>query len=257
MIELAFLGTAGAFSLAERDNAALLMRAGGTTLLVDAPGAAIQKIQKLGFLPSDVGAVVVTHIHADHVYGLPSIFHSLMLRSGRIRVYGSEETVNFCGRLLDLYGLRDSKYKTRAELQAVHPDRAFRLEGFGEVRPLAVRHHSSSLAFLFRPEAGGTFLVSGDTAADPSLLARAGDVGALCHDASAPSRFFERYPALYALHTSSLQLGRMAAEAGVETLVPIHFFGEVEFALSEVEAEVRAGYAGRLIVPRDFDKVEL
>jgi len=257
MIELGFLGTGGAFSLAERDNASLLIKSERATVLVDAPGSAIQKIQKLGSHPSEVGAILITHIHADHIYGLPSIFHSLMLRPGKVLVYGSEETVAFCARSLDLYGLRDPKYKTQAELRPVRADRAFRIEGLGEVRPLAVRHHSSSLAFLLQPESGPVFLYSGDTAAEPSLFKREGKVQALCHDASAPDRFFEQYPILAALHTSSLRLGRMAADAGVETLIPIHFFGEVDFALTEIEAEVRAAFGGRLIIPRDLDKVEL
>jgi ribonuclease BN (tRNA processing enzyme) len=257
MIELGFLGTGGSFSIAERDNTSFLFNTGQNLILVDTPGSVIQRIQKLGFDPFDLGTILMTHIHADHVYGLPSVFHSLMLHEGLIHVYGSEETVQFCARYLDLFGLREAKVRTQTVLHTVHPEKSFRLGDVADVRPFKVRHHSSSLAYLFHFAEGLTFLYSGDTPADSALLRRAGDFEVLCHDSSAPSRFFEQYPVLKTMHTDSAELGRLAEEAGVKTLIPIHFFGEVEFSLAEIEAEIRQSYAGRLIIPRDFDKIQL
>ncbi len=257
MIELGFLGTGGSYSVAERDNTSFLFNAGQNLILVDTPGGVIQKIQKLGFCPFDLGSILMTHIHPDHVYGLPSVFHSLMLHEGLIHVYGSEETVQFCARHLDLYGLREAKYKTQTELHIVHPEKSFCLGHAVDVRPFKVRHHSSSLAYLFHFAQGLTFLYSGDTPADSALLRRAGDFDILCHDSSAPSRFFEQYPVLKSMHTDSAELGRLAEKAGVKTLIPIHFFGEVEFSLAEIEAEIRQNYTGRLIIPRDFEKIQL
>jgi hypothetical protein len=64
-------------------------------------------------------------------------------------------------------------------------------------------------------------------------------------------------PSLYPLPTHSLDPGRFSQQAGVRCLVPCHFFGEVDFDLSEIEAEISAHYTGRLIIPRNLEKVGL
>jgi ribonuclease Z len=257
MIEIAFLGTGGAMSTADRDNTSFFFDNGKNLILVDCPGSALQKIQKLGGKPEDLAAILITHVHPDHVYGLPAVFHSLMLQEGLIPIYGSEETVRFCVRLLDLFGLRQPQFKTRSEFQAVRPDEDFFIADGVTVTALPVTHHPSSLAFHFHFGEGGRFLYSGDTAAAASPLKRAHGLDSLGHDCSAPSRFFEEYPVLYSKHTNSLELGRMAEETGVKTLFPCHFFGEVEFSLTEIEEEIRRHYTGRLIIPRDLERYPL
>jgi ribonuclease BN (tRNA processing enzyme) len=59
------------------------------------------------------------------------------------------------------------------------------------------------------------------------------------------------------MHTNSLELGRLAEEAGVKALIPCHFFGEVEFSLKEIEEEVRQNYRGRLLIPKDLERYSL
>jgi len=255
MFEIGFLGTGGSVATADRDNASVLLCHDGARTLVDCPGGVIQKIQKLGHAPASLSAILVTHCHTDHIYGFPAIFHALMLRDGRIDVYGTEATIGFCDRLLADFGLRDANYRTRAELHAIHPGERFILGGRAEVTALRARHHPSSLAYRVEGSEGTAVFYSGDTPADPDLLRDAGAFDVLIHDCSAPSRVFDRYPGLRTMHTSAAELGRMAEEARVKVLVPIHFFGEVEFTLEDIEAEIRTSYRGRLIVPRDFDKV--
>jgi ribonuclease BN (tRNA processing enzyme) len=79
----------------------------------------------------------------------------------------------------------------------------------------------------------------------------------LIHDCSAPSRFFEEYPSLYAMHTDSLTLGEIAQEAGVKHLIPCHFFGELEYSMGEIEEEIRKNFRGTLTIPDDFSRIPL
>ncbi len=59
------------------------------------------------------------------------------------------------------------------------------------------------------------------------------------------------------MHTPALILGEIAEEARVKTLVPIHFLTEVDFAMEEVENEIRKNFSGKLIIPSDLDSLEL
>jgi len=92
-MKIIFLGTGGAVPTATRDNTSFLLEAVGELWLIDCPGSLTQKIIKAGRKPQDVSAIFVSHIHADHVYGLPAFVHSLMLEEKTIRLFGSAETI--------------------------------------------------------------------------------------------------------------------------------------------------------------------
>ncbi|MGB8951613.1 MAG: MBL fold metallo-hydrolase [Candidatus Aminicenantales bacterium] len=294
MAEICFLGTGGSVATPERDNTSFIINFHGGArrkvpdsnvsrqklILIDCPGSIIQKVKKLGFSPLEIGTILVTHIHPDHIYGLPSLVHSLMLEEGLIRLYGSEETIKFCRRFLDLFGLQEKRFKMRIGYVPITPGQTFSLESHAEVTALSVPHHSSSLAYHFRfcrnalkslsptvhpsaespdSDAAGTLdlVYSGDTPVDTVLIDAAHSADCLIHDCSAPSRIFEEYPILYNMHTHSLALGRLAHKAGVRSLIPCHFFGEVAFSLTELEEEIRRSFNGKLIIPHDFDKIQL
>ncbi len=258
MAELIFLGTGGAVGTVERDNTSLAFDLGGDIVLVDCPGAVIPKMRRAGLDPLRIRALFVTHVHPDHIYGLPSLIHSLFLDEGLIRLYGSEESVRFCAGLLDLFGLRAARIKMRLEFMPLAPEQAWELPGLMRGEAFPVKHSPASMGFRFILGGGERELVcSGDTPPDPAVADRARGKDYLVHDCSAPSRFFDMYPVLRTMHTSSRELGRLARDAGVGCLLPCHFFGEVAYPISEVEAEIRENFFGRLIMPSDLTRIEL
>jgi ribonuclease Z len=258
MAEIVFLGTRGSVAAADSDNTSFLLRAGGEEFLVDCSGNVVQKIKKLGVEPRCIRAVFLTHVHPDHIFGLPSLIHSLALEKGTLRLFGSAKTMLFSRRLLDLFRLREKTMGTRVEFQPLRPGHRARVTDALAVRTLAVPHHASSLAYHFDwLEEGKEIVYSGDTPPHPPLFEDARDVDILVHEASAPSRFFRKYPALRSMHTDSRTLGRRSEEAGVRCLVPCHFFGEVEFSLEEIKEEIRREFRGRLIMPREFRRIAI
>lgn len=258
MTELCFLGTGGSVATEERDNTSFLLSHERRLILIDCPGGVLQKIKRLNFDPRKVNSILVTHIHPDHVYGLPSFVHSLMLDECLISLYGSDETVIFCRKLLDLFHLQDEKIKTRIDFVSLKPDQIFDLIDSVKCTSLKVSHSTSSLAFHFYFDRDKKELVySGDTPSDPLLFQEAARKDYLIHDCSAPSRFFKKDPSLSKMHTNSLELGYFSQRSGVKCLIPCHFFGELEFSLSEIEKEIRSSYKGELIIPEDFERIAL
>lgn len=258
MTEVCFLGTGGSISTKERDNTSLLIPTSEGLILIDCPGSVTRKIAMSGFDPRAVHAILITHIHPDHTYGLPSLLHSLMLDDLQIDLYGSLETIQFCRELLDLFRLREQKVRCRIRFVTLEPENKFHLTPTlcGEAFP--VPHNVSSLAFHFQfePEKKDLFY-SGDTPAHLPLFKQASGADMLIHDCSAPSRYFKQYPQLSSMHTSSLDLGRYSQQAGIKCLVPVHFFGEVEYSIAEIETEIRKKYTGKLIIPEDLMKIKL
>jgi len=256
MSELYFLGTGGSVATPERDNTSLLLKLGQTLILVDCSGSVIKKIKKLNFDPIQVDSILITHIHPDHVYGLPSFVHSLMLEESLVRLYGSEETIQFCRKLLDLFRLMREEIKIKVEFISLKPGEKFTLSDSLEINALEVPHSSSSLAFhLFFKEEKKELIYSGDSPVHSSLFKEAEGRDYLIHDCSAPSRFFDKYPSLCTMHTHSIALGKLSQEARIKCLIPCHFFGELEYSLSEIEEEIKQNYRGRLIIPKDLEKI--
>lgn len=258
MTEVNFIGTGGSVATVERDNTSLLIQHDRNLILVDVPGAAAQKIKKLSYDPGDIRTILVTHIHPDHVYGLPAFVHGLMLKEMVLDLYGSASTVDFCRQLLDLFQLLDEKIKCRVNFIPVEPGDEFAIDDSLCFQAASVPHSHSSLAFLFSflPEQI-RLLYSGDTPVHPPLFQMAESIDYLIHDCSAPSRFFVEYPSLKKMHTDSLTLGRLAQETGIKCLVPCHFFGEIDYSISEIEDEISDNYQGRLIIPSDLMTIAL
>jgi ribonuclease Z len=256
MAEIVFLGTSGYVPTPERDNASFVLKAGEHAILIDCPGSPLRKLAAAGIRPLDVGSIFITHVHADHVCGLPSLIHGLMLRDHVFRLYGSAETIDFCGRLLDLFGLREPKYKTRVEFVPLAPGERTEVREGVEATAGSVPHHSSSLAYEFQlvPDGKRVFF-SGDTPIHSALFEWARGAEALVHDCGAPTRFFEKYPVLKSVHTSALELGTWSERAGVRLLAPVHFLTELPFEAGEVEKEIGTHFRGRLFMPSDMDRV--
>lgn len=258
MSEIIFLGTGGAAATLERDNTSLLLRHDEDLILVDCPGSVTRKIKSLGLDPRNLRALQITHIHPDHIYGLPSLIHSLMLDDMVLRVYGSEESLRFCRDLLDLFRLREDAVRCRCDFIPRESESRFEVLPGVTCRAFPVPHKDSSLAFHWRFEAADKDVIySGDTPLHPPLFKRAAGIDALIHDCSVPSRFIEEYPFLPRMHTSALDLGRMAQGARAKTLIPCHFFGELPYDMDEVISEIRRWYQGELLIPEDLMRLEL
>ncbi|HEX3291205.1 MAG TPA: ribonuclease Z [Gaiella sp.] len=85
-LDLVFLGTSASAPTAARGTAATLLRRGGDRILVDC-GEGTQR----QLLRSDVGLVdledvFLTHLHADHVLGLPGMLKTFALRGREVPI---------------------------------------------------------------------------------------------------------------------------------------------------------------------------
>ena len=253
MSEVYFIGTGGSVATVERDNTSILINRDHHLILIDSPGSVTQKIKKLGFDPEHIGTLIITHIHPDHVYGLPAFVHSLMLKDIVLNLCGSALAVDFCREILDMFHLLDKKIKCKMNFIPLKPGDEFVIDNSLHCRADDIPHSPSSLAFMFSflPERI-KLLYSGDTPVHPPLFQLAENIDYLIHDCSAPSRFFAKRPSLKKMHTDSLTLGRLAQNAGVRCLIPCHFSGEIDYPISEIEQEIRAHYSGKLIIPADL-----
>lgn len=78
-LDVVFLGTAGSVPTPQRGLTSMLVRRGGHRLLFDCgEGTQRQMMRSCGL--SEVDAIFLTHLHADHFLGLPGMLKTFMLR---------------------------------------------------------------------------------------------------------------------------------------------------------------------------------
>ncbi|WP_304125482.1 ribonuclease Z [Methanosphaera cuniculi] len=89
-MELTFLGTASAIPTRERNHTSIVIKVSDRMILFDCGEATQKQIMKAEISPMKIDDIYITHLHGDHILGLPGIIQSLAFR-GRTRplnIYG-------------------------------------------------------------------------------------------------------------------------------------------------------------------------
>jgi len=95
MIDLLLLGNGAMVPLPNRPLSALLMRINGSLVLFDCGEGTQVQMRKFHWGFRNLDAICLSHLHADHVAGLPGLFHTVA-NAGRtepMHIYGPTGTI--------------------------------------------------------------------------------------------------------------------------------------------------------------------
>ena len=92
MIDVSLLGTGGTLPLPDRFLSSLLVRSGGQLIVIDCGEGTQVSLRRLGWGLKDIGTILITHFHADHISGLPGLLLTIG-NSGR----GKDEPLTIIG----------------------------------------------------------------------------------------------------------------------------------------------------------------
>jgi ribonuclease Z len=84
MIDVGLLGVGGTLPLPGRYLSSVLVRAGGELILLDCGEGTQVSLRELSWGLKDIGTILITHFHADHVSGLPGLLLTIG-NSGRTK----------------------------------------------------------------------------------------------------------------------------------------------------------------------------
>jgi ribonuclease Z len=251
-----FFGTCAAVPSPERDNTALAFYSRHEVVLVDCSGSPYQKILKAGLDPMRVSSLIVTHRHVDHVYGIPSLVHTMGLAGRRttLHVYALAETMKILGGFMDLFPLEEQMpYRIELhELPAREGHEVLGAKGF-RVLSTPVQHGAPNIGLRVEfdsPGERGTVVYSSDTSPCPPLIALARGADILIHEAT----FLHSDAARAASdgHTTGYQAGEVARDAGVKRLLLCHFGADLHGGLDEIRREAVRAYQGPVEIPEEL-----
>jgi ribonuclease BN (tRNA processing enzyme) len=215
-VRLTVIGCSGSFPGPDSPASCYLLEAEGFRLVLDLGSGALGPLQRHTSL-DDIGAVCLSHLHADHCMDLCGFWVARRYRPGGslppIPVHGPEGTAR---RMAQAYGLEDHPGMREAfDFVTLTP-------GTRQIGPFQVTlaHMSHSVeAFGFRVEHGGRSIVySGDTGECPALIKLAAGADLMLCEASYVDPPFGPPD----LHLTAGQAVGYAAKAGVGQLVLTH-----------------------------------
>lgn len=274
---LILLGTAGGPTpKPNRAAPAQAIVVGDATYVVDCGNGVARQMALAGLRLGSIRSIFVTHHHSDHNadYGTLLLLAWASDLTTRVDTFGPPPLVEMTRQVLALH---DTDIRTRiadegrpplaplivphevTEGGLVFEDHRVR------VTAALVEHPPLAPAFAYRFDcADRSIVISGDTRPSPALVALARGADVLVHEvmhlpsiealiAAEPNAATLREH-LVASHTTTEQVGRLATEAGVRTLVLSHFVpGGHPFLEDRVWHDaVRPHFAGELVVGRDL-----
>lgn len=275
-MRLTLLGTGCPVVSTERYGPAQVIRHGEACFLIDCGSGVTQRLLAAGLSGRDLDAVLLTHLHSDHIVDLFQLVISSW-HQGRERpqrVYGPPGTKAYVKGLMTLWRpeleqriaheRRPSTAALEIEVEEIGPGPVLSVGGLSAVA-LEVDHKPVRHAFGFICTAAGRRLVvSGDTRPCPALAEAATGADLLLHEVfvhrempAVPGvRSAETVANVASYHTLSEQVGKIAATAGVGCLALTHFVppGCDRQALLD---EVAADFTGPVILGEDLMTIDV
>jgi ribonuclease Z len=234
---------------AHRDNTALACHLDDAVVLVDCPGSPAAKLRRAGLDPLRLAAVVITHTHPDHVYGLPSLVHNLRLlgRTAPLPVFALPQDVDRLHRLLAVWGPDMSP--PFLSLQALAADGVAPFWEYAGHRFYArlADHSVPACALRWDLPTGDRVVYSSDTRPVDALAEFGRGAVVMVHEATYLEA--EAGHAHAVGHSTAADAGRIAAQAGAARLLLVHLPAEAD--PSRWVAEARAVFPGSVEVPDD------
>ncbi len=270
------LGTGSPAPIMKRFGPGVLVQAGGKNLLFDSGRGTTQRLLQSGVQLGKVDALFLTHLHSDHVVGIPDLWltgwleASYAQRKGAFVVYGPVGTQGLMDGLALAY---DWDIKARIADQGLKPD-AIRAE-VAEVKPGVVYDkdglkvtaievdHGEKLkpAFGYRIDHGGrSVTISGDTRFSENLIQHATGTDLLIHQVAAASEALLKiatFKVIIAHHTQPEEAGTVFSRVKPKLALYYHFvlLGTPTIpALTEKDVfeMTRKTYAGPLLIGEDL-----
>ncbi len=248
---LVILGAGTALPDADRDNTSLVWDSPSGSLLIDCGGRAYQQLLRAGVDPLGLRGVLLTHNHTDHIYGLPALLFHLWLAEYRatLGIWANPSTLAMARKLVDALDLERAEHMCAVAWHELPETQGYEVLETNGYRVLStpVEHSRPTLGVrIENRETGGALAYSADTEPCASFEALARGVQLVIHEATVAQ------PGGESRHSTPSQAGAVAAAAGAERLVLIHYSALYTMPESEALAQAEGTFSGQVELAREL-----
>lgn len=273
------LGTKGGPTLAgrtNRSNPSTLILIDNVPYVVDCGYGVSRQLMNAGVSLDRLRYIFITHHHSDHDLEYGALFYNAWLakQPARVDAYGPAGLAKMSR---DFFAYMKFDIDTRMSDEGMaDPRKLLTIHEFNRpglvmqnehvrVTSALVRHPPIKQSYAYRFDAGDRSIVfSGDTAYAPELAQFAAGADVLIHEVMylpAIEKLVSQFAGatrlrehLLASHTTTEDVGKIAQQARVKTLVLTHFVPGDDPTITDEQwtAGVRKHFSGQIIVGRDL-----
>lgn len=252
-MRLITVGTGTVVPNPERASACHWIEQGDARLLVDCGAGALQGLARAELAWADVGHLIISHFHTDHIGEIPSLIFALRHaletpRRAPLGIWGPVGTGRLFAAWADALGPWLVEPGFDVVIHELRPGCSVDVGGLN-VQVSKTPHTDESLALRF--EAGGSALgYTGDTGPSQELGEFFLGVDLLLAECSLPDEL------AMDIHLSPTSLARLATDALVRRLAVTHVYPQLQRL--DVAGLIRqAGYTGEIVVVSDGSELQI
>lgn len=282
-IQVTLLGTGGPVPAIERFGPSILVEAGGQKLLFDCGRGASQRLWQLKIPLGKVDALFLTHLHSDHIVGIPDIWLTGWIpaaygrRASPFQVFGPSGTSSMMDNLVKAFAWdinTRSKEKNKADSGALVNATDIKEGDIWEkggvtVTPFTVRHADFiDSALGYRIDYGGhSVILSGDTRYSENLIRFARGADVIIHEVAAAQEDSTRNSPLInqilGFHSSPEDAGNVFGQVKPILAVYSHIIlltsdpGVPPPTINDLAVRTKKIYKGALQIGEDLLSIEI
>ena len=273
-MDITLLGTGSPIPDPNRAGPSTLVRVADQVILCDAGRGVVMRLTAAGVLPPMLGAVLLTHLHSDHLTDLNDVITTRWVMSpvpNPITVYGPQGTAEVVAGMMAMLA-PDIRYRLAHHEDLTEPPAITVVEvqqgdefmiGDVTVKVAATDHRPVEPTVAFRLEHEGVSTVLGGDGVPCDTLE------ALCAGADAYVQTvlredivrtvpLQRFTDILDYHSTVADAARTATRAGVRTLVLTHYVPPMQPGQEdEWRALAAEHFAGDIVLGDDLTSVEL
>jgi ribonuclease Z len=273
-MDVTLLGTGNPLPDLNRGGPATLVRAGASTILIDAGRGVMQRVMGAGVFPPLLTTVFITHLHSDHISDLNDVIttHWVMNpQPAELIIYGPPRMKEIVNAILAMlvpdieYRLahhEDLNWEPQLKVIEVEPGDTF-MVGDASVRVAASDHKPVHPSVAFRIDHDGTSVVIGGDGIPCAGLDE------LCAGATAYVQTViredlvklipnQRFKDILDYHSSVEQAAETAARGGVKKLILTHYVPAMQPGQEdEWRARAAAHFSGEIFLGDDLLNVTI
>jgi ribonuclease Z len=272
-IIVTLLGTGTPAVRVHRSGPSTMVQAGGETLLFDVGRGTVLRLQQAGVRFDQVDDVFLTHLHSDHLVGLPDLWLSgwvLGRRDLPLKIWGPHGTESLLEHLalafsydIDIRSNGSAKLPpggVETVVTEINEGVVYQKSGV-TVTAFDVDHEPVKPAFGSRVDYGGhSVVISGDTLFSQNLIKHAKGVDVLIHEVAYANEVERNKPFLkyvVSTHTTPQEAAQIFSATKPRLAVYTHVITWDVSSDSQLVPETKKTYAGEVVTGEDLMVIEI